>query len=816
MDQSYEMNSLEKGRIGEQRVLELKRNDEENTDERARIQRNMVVNDQVIHKESNHDAKKMNDHENGAEMSSDETENLGMRKYVDIKSNETNGDDAIALEKRDQEELIEFQSNGIDKESFRFDEKIQKEENEEKNSICHEMHDDQSMFHEICKESELTEYEKESCSSDKSVVKTDYNTNHSDRITIKTFIEAISASADDDDLSKSDTLPASVNMKLKTNPATPTNGNQENQSFTPLQRTVNNCTPKFQRKQVSKTVDIPSSMDDVVNKVNETYKKSNYLNLSSKPAPSGYYDQIKDTKITTVKSLKTGFNFPKESNDLPSLQILKHGEPINKSLNDFRKGVVTNDNFVDEKIKFSSEVAKTEKDRDPVDPHSKNVSDDQILENDIKGIYDTIRYHNNNLTNETYSTPDETIVEKTNSEAIENAKSIIPPPNAFANKDDSKKEESVVSQKDKIDIIVNDWEVKKHETLVDTLNENDKYMEVMFDDFEAKQNKTINKILADFEANHDKTIDYDFESINDQTMDILLDDFEAQAVNDLHDNVMNTFTNPMAQVTYYSRARELNKYLATMLSTDSTDDLRNRVRDENEELRHVELRTLSGKNYDPTVAEFRESTFQQPANPWNFRDPACEINGDLSNLSSINHDNPRNFKDLKYKMVGDLRNLNSEDTDISADASTNEGKHLLSRLGTSRNSSRKYSEAPGDIRNVKKVCTDELEPFIDSELSSISDVTLSDSQATSLETCWRFVKPKHSDSTEVNLSDSSRNSGYDSSSEESDTRDESDASSLMETVAEAAPDEEAGNFLFRLNAEVDKFLCGGDRVTCGK
>uniref|UniRef100_A0A8D9B4B8 Uncharacterized protein n=1 Tax=Cacopsylla melanoneura TaxID=428564 RepID=A0A8D9B4B8_9HEMI len=224
-------------------------------------------------------------------------------------------------------------------------------------------------------------------------------------------------------------------------------------------------------------------------------------------------------------------------------------------------------------------------------------------------------------------------------------------------------------------------------------------------------------------------------SFGDKTMDIILDDLEAQTVNDLHENVnkMNTFTNPLTQVTYYSYAQEFNQYLSTMLSDKS------------------------GNETNDEIA------------------PIVETYGNLYSKRN----------------------------------------ELIKRSFTSS-----FSNQDEDSCNIKDkafISQEELDSIVDSpEVSSLTDFTINDLDLNAMsETCWKFVKPIHSDSVEVNLSDDDeRNSGYDSSSEDSGGKPDPNESSVSPPLKpdDLSNDEEVSNFLFRLNSDVEKFLNGDRKI----
>ncbi|KAI5756409.1 hypothetical protein M8J77_024881 [Diaphorina citri] len=479
---------------------------------------------------------------------------------------------------------------------------------------------------------------------------------------------------------KCNTSPSIINMKLKDNQKHDSDKNgQEREQDIRSRKIIRDLTPKFPRRPIVSKPDI--NMEDVVNKVNETYKKSNYLSI--KPLKSRRFEETSSGSNDVNGNAKVG----RTDGSLGLREVVDDITPTEENL---RREITFSDENPNSKIDVSArKLMDSSKDSHlttmildvPNEERSSNTLEDKIEKTDSneekssntvddninKFLVEIVETPDSNLTNTDELDPsrDETIPQETN--GLENeSTSIIPPPNEFANKTNLTR-------------------------IIESINQH----------YLRSENKS---------------------------MGIILDDFEAQAVNGLHENVMNTFTNPLAQVTYYNHAQEFNQYLSTMLSEESTEE--------------TGIIANTGANGAPQ--------------------------------SGI--DKTRDSREVFRR-----NRETSSDVEFSSDSCASKDNALTQ---------------------------DEFDPYVDSsEVSSVNEFTLNDlnPNAFSFETHWKFVKPEHSDSIEVNLSDDSEmNSGYDSSSEESAEKSDEPESPIVKE--KQCNDEGVSNFLFRLNADIETFL----------
>lgn len=461
---------------------------------------------------------------------------------------------------------------------------------------------------------------------------------------------------DNDDFDRSKTLPSIVKIKVKSDTEYV---NEQPTNDTSVK--IVNLTPKCERKPFVQKPEILFSLDDVVNKVNQNYKNSNYLKLNNSFAHFKQVDPTSKSNLEPNAHLKGSsidIAFMK-STDSKKLNVdTLSSRDIRSSIDESLVG--SNENSVKSVKELSTVSTSSDTSKEEMD----NTEEKIPLNKKYTSVID-LNINNEDQTKE--STKNEIQDQEVN--LIENdTLTILPPPNEFAN-----------------------------------------IHEEVWIDSNSIQNP----------------------SLENATMEILLYDLEAEAINDLHANVINTFTNPLAQVTYYTHAQEFNEYLSTMLSEDSVDELRDMV----ESGSIVDNSTRSSKEYAKASKENAKSREA-------FRER------DLSSLSS------------------------DQDVDFGSD---------------------------------NFITQDELDLFDSSEVSSVTEFTLNDIRMPSSPTQWKFVKPEHTDSIEVNLSDHSDNSGYDSSEESGAKSDEGDEAESPPLKPDGISDDEVSNFLFRLSSDLETF-----------
>lgn len=505
------------------------------------------------------------------------------------------------------------------------------------------------------------------------------------------------------------TLPSVVKMKEQSDQQIVNEEKTENTSVK-----IVSLTPKGERKTFAQKPEILFSMDDVVNKVNQNYKNNNYLKMNNYNLNPKQIDPL--TRKSNLEP--NALSFPAfdltlvRSTDSKELNLEKYPAKeeypstrvILKEENAVLNTETENTNNTVMENSENSSVVETGNNELKITSNKQGVSLTDRLDTDIIDI----NINNHQLESNKVNTPNQELA-LTETESS----TILPPPNEFAN-------------------------VEEPWTPSNSIQS-------------PQAQSTPKNILDDVE----------------NTMEILLDDFEAQAIDDLHANVRNTFTNPLAQATYYSHATEFNQYLTTMLSEDATE----------------EPGQLGDFNGNRTYVD-------QPVRDQRTSKENVSMRGDAKAFDSRDA-----FTAFRKRDLRDFSSLSSEQDDFGSD---------------------------------NFITQDELDLLVTSEVSSVAEFSLNDIRLPSSPSQWKFVKPEHSDSIEVNLSES-EHSGYDSSEESGDAEslgESGDAESpplkapvpndegsrgYEKNLTPSSSDDEASNFLFRLSSDLETFWNGDKR-----